>query len=118
MTREQLKDAVVAAARVQHEVYGAHSGLIAALAALDAHPAQEVVTGETVEVRAVVILWGDDGREWIVRGDDRWGEQRMREEALHRGRSHPVMITARVPLPVVPTVTATVTLPLDREGGR
>lgn len=44
MTREQLKDAVVEAARVTAREIGATGKLLDALAALDAHPAQEVVT--------------------------------------------------------------------------
>ena len=81
--------------------------VFAALDALDALPSSPASEPQgAVEVRAKVWLW-PNSTEFIVTAD-------------HIDLQYPLaaILTAHVPLPEVPTVAATVTLPLDREVGR
>lgn len=87
MTREQLKDAVVEAARSAiYAAPGAYERLSEALAALDAHTAQEVVT---------LAVWRAPT-----------GAVSLYEPGTVGDKPTPGWIRL-----------ATVTLPLDREGG-
>jgi hypothetical protein len=84
----------------------------AALAALDAIPAPEPQpAGDVVEVRAVVLASGDGN--WTVFGSDTCddmdhAERRIRHAFVTTGEDRVAIITARVPLPTVPTIPATV----------
>lgn len=104
-TRLAALEAVAEAARVQHEVYGACHVLIVALRALDALPAQP--QGETVTLG-------------LVRGrlSGRWAACQEPKQEDPRDWQHVGNISfVPPPDPVVPTIPATVTLPLNTEGG-
>ena len=102
-TRLAAMQAVVEAARADMGEWSVSTrqALQAALDALDALPAQPA--GETVEVRAHVRL-SNDGGAYIVSGmgalNGNWTEPRP-------GGAF-ATLTARVPLPAVPSVTANV----------
>lgn len=103
--RERLLEAVVEAARETVREIGGTDGLFEALRELrhfDAHQPQPAA-GETVEVRAYVRP-SNDGGAYIVSGmgalDGRWIEPAP-------GSAYAIL-TARVPLPTVPTIVAEV----------
>ena len=98
-TRLAAMQAVVEAARADMGEWSVSTrqALQAALDALDALPAQPA--GETVEVRAHVYLDLADGGFVIHEAG---------YEVSPRYRRHVATLTARVPLPAVPSVTANV----------
>lgn len=66
--------------------------------------------GKFVTVRAAVSM-SDDGRFWTVKGMDHSTDELMKESVLEYNGLEECLaafITARVPLPQVPTITAEV----------
>lgn len=110
MTRPAAMDALAKAVRTAIADWD-RGGLMdvapmrAALAALDAQP--EAV-GETVEVRAAVGI-SLDGRDWVIAGADDWTDEEARANVTEGDDwMFASIITARVPLPKVPVIPATV----------
>jgi hypothetical protein len=106
--RERLLEAVAEAAGHMANMaaaapIGVRLGILgAAIAALRAHDATPPVVGETVEVQGHVV-WCDVTSRWEVIGF--MGGKPPATNSLWR---HIATITARVPLPVVPVIPATV----------
>lgn len=113
MTRTEALEALEQAVRDMARRYGVSGAVAECLSRIDAlPPAPAAGEVRTVEVRAWVRSNNNDPSLYIVEGAGSW-DGKWCQQPPPRALA---TLTARVPLPEVPTIPATVTLHLAQEG--